>query len=278
MKNLILIALLSLNPLVYAQSIINITNGEWEPYHSQFSYQYGFDSHVVSESFKLEGIAVNWGFFPWKRAFHLAKNGKEWQASAAWWPSDKTKADFLISDPISNTSFVFFHLKSRVFDWSSVSDLNGLRVGGTLEYNYGREFMDAMHQDNIDVQLVASDELNYKKLLNDRIDIFPNDLTVGYSQIRNSVTPQDVGKFTHHPLEFEKTTLHLIISKQAKNAHWFIKKFNAGLKKLKATGKHQEMFNDLKSGKYDKNKTKWHKKSPQKHRGLKTHIKLNLKH
>ncbi len=157
MKTLVLIALLvaSMDTLS-AQTTINITNGEWEPYLSQYSHQYGIDAHVVTESFKLEGININWGFFPWKRSYQLAKNGNEWHASAAWWPSDETKADFLVSDPISNTSFVFFHLKSKVFDWQSIKDLAGLKIGGTLEYDYGREFMNAMHKGTINVQLVAS--------------------------------------------------------------------------------------------------------------------------
>ncbi len=265
MKNVFVCALLViLCPTLYAQTTINITNGEWEPYMSQYSHQYGVDSHVVSESFKLEGIDINWGFFPWKRAFHLAKNGKEWHASAAWWPSDETKADFLISDPISNTSFVFFHLKSTPFDWQSIKDLADLKIGTTLEYNYGRDFMNAINLKHISVQWVRNDELNYQKLLNERIHIFPNDLTVGYSQIRNSVAPQDLDKFTHHPLEFEKTTLHLIISKKTKNAQWFMDKFNTGLKKLKVMGRYEKMFKDLENGKYDKKKIKWQaKKSPR---------------
>ena len=242
---------------IFAQTSIKLTNGEWEPFLSEFSYQYGVDSHVVTEAFKLEGIKVEWGFFPWKRSYQLAKNGDVWHGSAAWWPSEETKADFLVSDPISKTSFVFFHLKTFTFDWQSLSDLKGLRIGGTLEYDYGTEFMEAMNEKRINVELVSSDELNYKKLINDRIDIFPNDLLVGYSQIRNSLLPETAKKFTHHSLQFEKTTLHLILSKNNKNSKYFMDKFNSGLKKLKSSGRFSNMFKDLDKGKYDKQNVKW---------------------
>jgi len=86
--------------VLFAETTIRITNGEWEPFMSQYSFHYGINSHIVSESFKLDGINVVWGFYPWKRAYELAKMGT-WDASATWWPSDKTRRSFLISNPVS---------------------------------------------------------------------------------------------------------------------------------------------------------------------------------
>ena len=95
---------------LFAEKTIRITNGEWEPYLSEYSYEYGLASHIVSEAFKLEGIKVVWGFRPWVRAYDDAKKGEHWDASAVWWPTQDAKESFLISDPVINTSFVFFHL------------------------------------------------------------------------------------------------------------------------------------------------------------------------
>ena len=242
--------------VLFAETTIRITNGEWEPFMSQYSFHYGINSHIVSESFKLDGINVVWGFYPWKRAYELAKKGT-WDASATWWPSDETRRSFLISDPVSNTSFVFFHLKSKKFDWHSFDDLKGLHIGGTIEYDYGKDFMAAKAAKKIYVGLVPKDEQNYKKLLAGRIDIFPNDPIVGYSQIRNSLPPEKADLITHHPKEFEKTTLHLIISKKCKNGQFFIDKFNSGFRKLKESGRFDQMQKDLDAGKYDKQKVKW---------------------
>ncbi len=243
--------------IIYAQTTIRITNGEWEPFMSEYSPHYGVNSHIVSEAFKLEGINIKWEFFPWKRAYILAKKGKEWDASATWWPAEETKEAFLLSEPVSKTSFVFFHLKSYKFDWESINDLKGIIIGGTLEYDYGKDFMTAMEEKRIFVDSVPHDEMNYKKLLGGRIQIFPNDPIVGYAQIRNSLSPDKAKLITHHPKEFEKSTLHLIISKKCKNGKFFLDKFNSGFKKLKESGRFDQMFRDLDDGKYDKQKVKW---------------------
>ncbi len=236
---------------------IRITNGEWEPFMSEYSVHYGINSHIVSEAFNLEGIQIIWGFFPWKRAYVLAKQGKKWDASATWWPAKETKESFLICHPVSITSFVFFHRKDYKFDWDTIEDLEGLRIGGTLEYDYGEEFMVAMKEKRIKVQLVSTDEFNYKKIILNRIDIFPNDPVVGHAQIRSSLPPDQAKLITHHPKEFEKSTLHLIISKKCKDAQFFLEKFNSGYTKLKESGKLDQMWKDLDAGKYDKQKTKW---------------------
>ncbi len=68
----IVISLLFFSPVLSAETSIRITNGEWEPFMSEYSAHYGINSHVVSESFRLEGINVVWKFFPWKRAYICA--------------------------------------------------------------------------------------------------------------------------------------------------------------------------------------------------------------
>jgi polar amino acid transport system substrate-binding protein len=233
---------------------IRITNGEWEPFLSNYSYQYGLDSHIVTEAFKLEGIEVEWGFFPWKRANEYAKEATDWDASCCWWPDDETKKAFLVSDAITETSFVFYHLKSYEFHWQSMQDLKGMKIGGTTTYDYGKAFMNAIAKEHFTVDFTSKDEFNYKKLLAGRIQVFPNDPSVGDAQIRNYLSPDEANLLTYNPKEFGRSTLHLIMSKDHKRNQYFLDKFNSGLKKLKASGRFQQMLEDLKAGKYDKKK------------------------
>jgi polar amino acid transport system substrate-binding protein len=234
---------------------IRITNGEWAPYLSQYSYQYGVDSHIVSEAFKLEGITVEWGFFPWQRAYQYAEMGEGWDASCCWWPDDKIDRAFLSSDTVSTTSFVFFHLKSYNLEWQSLHDLQGITVGVTSKYNYGKELMHVINEKNIEVDLTSKDEFNYKKLLAKRIEVFPNDRHVGNAQMKSFLSASEADLITHHPKEFGVNTLHLIININNKRSKYLLNKFNAGLEKLKASGRYQQMLNDMKTGKYDKQKT-----------------------
>ena len=207
---------------------------------------------MVSEAFKLEGIDIKWGFFPWKRAFESAKEGQHWDAAAAWWPSDSYNEDFFTSDAIMDTALVFFHLKEYKLHWDSVEDLSGINIGLTRGYHYGEALMNAKKENKITTEPANNDEQNFKKLLFGRTTIFPNDIVVGYTQINNTFPIHEAMRFTHHPKEFRVNTLHLLISKRAKNAKELLKKFNSGLAKLRASDKYQNMLNALKQGQYDR--------------------------
>ena len=98
---------------------------------------------------------------------------------------------------------------------------------------------------------VSSDEINLRKLLSRRIDIFPNDPLVGLAQIRNNFNQQEIESITFHPRKFEQTTLHLLISKNSPNADQRLSAFNNGLSKLKKSGKMQKILSELQSGNYD---------------------------
>ncbi len=237
--------------------VIRITNGEWQPYLSEYSYENGLASHIVREAFKAEGIDVEWGFFPWKRSYELAKVGEDWDASAVWWPTDEAKEDFLISVPVVETSNVFFHLKSFDFKWDKMEDIIGLKVGMTVGYHYGDDFMKLLSEKKLTVENAGADEANFKKLLAKRIKIFPNDPIVGYAQLRDMYPPEILLKFTHNPKKFQISTLNLIISKKIEKRKYFLKKFNSGYKKLEESGKIKEMYSNLEKGVYDKKKNIW---------------------
>ena len=236
---------------------IRISSGEWAPFVSKYSYHYGIDSHIVTEAFKLEGIDVQWGFFPWGRAFKYAKVGEQWDASCCWRSRKEVEEFFLFSEAITKTSYVFFHLQSYNFDWTSMNNLSGIKIGLTTKYHYGEQFMHAIATEKLDVQTTPQDEYNFKKLLSGRIDIFPNDLAVGKSQIKNLLSPQNASQLTHDPKEFGQNALHLILSKNDNRAQYLLHKFARGMKKLRASGRYKSMLKDLKAGKYDQKKEIW---------------------
>jgi len=238
-----------------AKTTIRITNGEWEPYLSEYAYGYGLASHIISESFKLEEINVKWGFFPWKRSHEVAKLGL-WDASATWTPTKEREKDFWISDTVIQVSYVFFYLKKRSIQWDK---LQGLIIGLSRGYTYGPEIKTFIKEKNLIVDVSTKDEQNFQRLINGRIDIFPNEPIVGYSQLRNIFTPDEVSLFTHYPQEFDKSTSCLIISKKCKHGRMLLEKFNSGLNKLKKSGRYDQMFKDIDSGKYDKQKVKWNR-------------------
>ena len=70
------------------------------------------------------------------------------------------------------------YLKDSGFDWNSYKDLTDVEIGGTLQYNYGKEFTSAEAAGIIKTRRVPSDETNLKNLLKGRIDVFPGEVMV----------------------------------------------------------------------------------------------------
>ena len=96
----------------FAQETIRITNGEWPPYLSEKLKHNGLASRIVREAFELEGIQVVYDFFPWNRSLMLAQTG-EWDGTAVWLRSPEREQEFYISDPVVQSTYVFFHLKKE---------------------------------------------------------------------------------------------------------------------------------------------------------------------
>ena len=142
MKNSLMCLVLTISCLFFSTTgfcqepeTVRLTNGEWPPYLSEKSYKYGLYSHIVEEAFKIMGIKVEYGFFPWKRSFKLAENG-DWDGSTVWAYSPEREKKFLFSEPIGHGCHVFFHLKDFKFDWQTEDDLQGIKIGGTIGYRY----------------------------------------------------------------------------------------------------------------------------------------------
>jgi len=234
-----------------AAETIRITNGEWQPFLSKDAPHYGFASHIVTEAFALVGVEVEYGFFPWKRSFKLAKEGT-WDGSVVWVDSDERREHFLYSDAVVPSKMAFFHLKGSDFDWNSYEDLRGIRIGGTLEYAYSEEFDAAEKAGIIKTNRAPSDEIGLKKLLKGRIEAFPGEVMVTYAQIRDTFSQKEAALFTHHPKAINEDPMHLLLSKKVAESEAMLELFNNGLRQLVASGRYDQIIADALAGKYAK--------------------------
>lgn len=159
----ILLALVSLFPGCVLGESVRITNGEWPPFTSERLPDKGPLSRIVSEAFALEGVTVEYGYFPWKRSYDYARSGK-WDGSVGWAPTPKHQQDFLMSKPVLTVDKGLFHLKNLPFDWKTIDDLKGWKVGSTAGYSYGDEWDKAVGDGRLKVEEVTVDEQNIRKL------------------------------------------------------------------------------------------------------------------
>lgn len=104
----VLVLIILFKSLLFGNEIIRITNGEWMPFMSKEVRNYGFVSEIVSEAFLLEGVEVEYGFYPWVRSLELARIG-QWDGTIGWAKTEEREKDFYFSDePIWTATAVFF--------------------------------------------------------------------------------------------------------------------------------------------------------------------------
>ncbi len=224
----------------HAQRTVRLTNGEWPPYMSASLPDNGLISRIVVEAFALQGMRVQFGFFPWPRSLMLAKVG-DWDGTVAWVVSPERSRDFIFSDPVIATETVFFHLKSWQFSWNGMDDLKRYRIGVTQDYFYGAVFNAALAQGKISVESVGRDEQNLTKLLGGRIDIFPIDKRVAASMLRQHFRAPDIERITFDPRPVHTQPLHVMFGRAQAGSAQLADEFNKGLKKLKASGRLEQL-------------------------------------
>ena len=217
---------------------LTITAGPWPPFTGRDLPFYGAAARVVSDAFALEGYRVDFLFRPWMRAYLEAKTGRV-NGSILWRRTREREKHFYYSDPVLSVDIVFFHLKSVPFDWEEIEDLAGFRSGVVNGFKYGNAFDAGVASGRIPADVVASQEMNFRKLLKGRIDYTPVVRQSGYATIQTMFPPDIAGRFTHHSRVLARQKLYLILSRKIWNNARLLREFNRGLFRYHQNGRHQ---------------------------------------
>jgi len=224
-----------------AEETITLAIGEWAPYTSEQDIKGKMSEVIVSEAFRLVDIIVKLKYYPWKRSYKMTTQG-DVAGTFPWFHHDKRKKETIYNkEPLVSELEVIFHLKTLDFQWNDFSDIKKYSVGGTIGYNHN--FILAEH--GIKTQQVKSDLLNFKKLLNGRIDLFPVSYNVGYYIINKSFEPEITAKFTNHPKTIQEGKLFVLFSKAIPNGQVLADKLDRGLKEMKASGRYDRILTNF---------------------------------
>lgn len=230
-------------------TLVKISTGEYAPYTSQQATHGGFVNRVIRAAFAKQKMEVEFVYFPWKRALEEAAMGN-FQASSFWFFDKERAVDFYYSDIISQHRELLFHLKSKsIPDWQSLEDLKAFTFGATLGYTYTKPFWDAAKEGKIQVQETRSDDINFKKLLAGRIDLFPMEEITGWQLVKKKY-PVGADVLTTHPKPLSSSTGHLVFSKAIPGNEALLTQFNEGLKALKDSGEYDRFMSEFFEGIY----------------------------
>lgn len=225
-------------------TIIKLANGEWNPYSGKNLPGNGCDSRVVTEAFAQAGYSIEYDFFPWARAYHVAEIG-EWDGTLEWDDTpDHRKGFYISSEPLSEQEWVFFYRSDRPFQWESLKDLEGKVVGITSGYVYSDAFLNLIETGKVSFEEASTDEANFKKLLAGRIDVFPMEKSVGNAILQNSFTPEEKARISFHPKSFHAFHPYLLLSKANQLNGNRIQQFDQSLHNLKNSQKYTDIMKD----------------------------------
>lgn len=232
--------LLLFSQALFAAQTIRIATGHWPPYLSEDLPEDGFLAEIIRESFANEGIEVKFSFLPWSRALAMAKT-ENYQASAVWSCTASRSLDFLYSARILPYQYVFYYRAEDDFDWDSLAALKGEKIGLTQDYSYGETLRSAIESGLVSADVTTSDLANFKKLLLDRIDLFPMDPVVGEAMIRNQFASQ-ASRLTFHPKPLRNAFYHLLFAKKSPDAPDLKRAFDQGLITLRESGRYEAII------------------------------------
>lgn len=228
---------------------ITVSTGEWPPFLSENLKHHGVAARIIEESFASQNIHVQYGWFPWKRAYHNVRVGS-WDASAIWAVTPQRSTEVLFSDPVIQNHTVLFFRKNNVIDWQSYEDLSGLIIGATNGYFNGVEFEQAEKRGLITVERTSIESSNFKKLESKRLDAVIAEIDTGYYIMQQIFNAEQIESIVVSPNHVASFSNHLVISKEIENAEDLISAFNKGLKQLTKSGKVDQYLKESRNGQY----------------------------
>ncbi len=236
-------------PLPDARPIIRLTSGEWRPYTGENLADYGCDSRIVAAVFSKLGYTVKFGFFPWARGYHLAQTG-EWDGTFEWADTVELSEGFYVSrEPVSHQQYVFFHRIDRPLEWETKDDLAGQVIGLTSGYVYSGQITDIRNDPDFIFQEASNDVANFEKLLAGRIDIFPMELNVGLTLLKEEFPPEQASQITYNPRPLSAFDPHLFLTKKKPENANLIKQFDKEFEFFIKSGELQRLTEACKPGK-----------------------------
>jgi polar amino acid transport system substrate-binding protein len=220
---------------------VKIAVGEWPPYFSENAEGYGTYAQVVTRAFELEGVTVEYGFFPWKRALLQTQSGL-WHASAGWGKTRDREPFFHFCDAVLVEREHFFYATDRPVEAQSLQDLSGLSLGVIDGAALGEELKELVSSGQITVFHQSTLEDLFKMLDVGRIDVVMGNEKVAADALASAFVDQETKRFK----ALENVTVlwdyRVIVSKKIENGEDLCARFNRGLRKLHDTGEYDRLL------------------------------------
>ncbi|SMC22349.1 amino acid ABC transporter substrate-binding protein, PAAT family (TC 3.A.1.3.-) [Andreprevotia lacus DSM 23236] len=227
--------LLCCTALAEAGPTLTLTLQEYPPFMGQSLPGRGLLSSAVASVFARAGYSVNFEPAPNNRAIEAPRRGMA-DGSFGWAKTPEREKDLYYTAPVMALRMVFCQRVEAHYEWQKLTDLAPYRIGTTLGNFYSDEFEKLARSGKLKVDPGPSDEANFRKLLADRVDLFPIDAEVGPYLMHQSLTPAERARLSCPDHAYWSAPLHVVISKARPDGQAIVAAFDEALQNMQRTG------------------------------------------
>lgn len=225
-----------------AQERIRIAIGEMPPVIGAALPHRGVVPELIVEIFGAAGIAVDFDFVPWKRAYSQTQAGQV-HATALWGRTPEREELFDFSDTVFTDELVLFYRREQpvVWDGKDTEALRGLTVGLPLGSAKAPLLAQAERSGAIRYEVSGDSELNLRKLLARRFEAVDLARSAGLALLQQHFSPAERARIAH-TVSYQQWHYCMMFSRKTAGSARYLALFNAGLRKLKASGRFQQIW------------------------------------
>ena len=196
----------------------------------------GLYPYLIKEIYKRMGVEVTIQALPWKRALLYGKDG-DTAIGGIYFNQERAK-HFDYSKAIYKETLYIYVLKDKVFDFKTLTDLQGKSIGTNYGWSYGSEFDDLKNQGIFTIEESHNNLSNFKKLLIGRVDC------IIIEELAASIILQDQSLSSHiQKLDIPATSNHAFIAyHKNNNKNQFIEQLNKTIQFLKQSGDYERLI------------------------------------
>lgn len=232
---------LSLHARPIAAEEIVLGSSFWPILSDKALEDQGSLTRIIREAYAAVGASMTRLEMPWARILSaVAANPPEIDGGYPFGKTKEREMTYLFSDAIGSATRYVYYNSDRPFQWSSVEDMRGLRIGivrGAVFGAYHEELNERLKADPAFATIdPAIDELkDFLKLAAGRIDILFCDETQARRAIAQ-LPPRDQAKIraATKPI-MDRSALYVLFRKDARG-ELLRELLDAGLKKLATKG------------------------------------------
>lgn len=196
----------------------------------------GVDYEFLQEIARRAGFKVSFKFIPFKRALQYLMSGNCDGILQIYYKKDREVFLHYPQEPIHFTEYKVFVKKDNLFEFNTINDLTGKKIGKNAGFAISPEFDKAVKEGKLNVQEAATWQMNLKKLHIGRIDAFVSNYATAMHEIKKSGLANELIDLPR-PILTKK--VYLAFSKKGKNIpdkDFFFKRIDTVMREIKTDG------------------------------------------